>query len=167
MAKTKIALRVLLSAALFLPGIGGALAQSPGATGSSAEATDTAAVNQRIDQLLGDHTKYEPVILAFQKAVVAKDAAAVAALVAYPLRVKLGGKTVKIRDARDFVAHYDAIVTPEIAAAVGRQRYGALFVNAQGVMFGNGEAWINGICKDASCARFDVKVVTLQRGAQP
>lgn len=123
---------------------------------------DAAAVNQRIDQLLGDHTRYEPVILAFQKAVAAKDAAAVAALVAYPLRVKLGGKAVTIRDARDFVARYAIIVTPALAVAIGRQRYGALFVNYQGVMFGNGEAWINGICRDASCKRFDVKVVALQ-----
>ncbi|HKR75812.1 MAG TPA: hypothetical protein VJR95_04060 [Rhodanobacter sp.] len=55
---------------------------------------DAIAVNQRIDQVLGDHTKYEPVILAFQKAVMTKDAAAIAALVAYPLKVRLGGKTV-------------------------------------------------------------------------
>lgn len=129
--------------------------------------TDTAAVNARIDQVLGDHAKYEPVIRAFQKAVVAKDAAAVAALVAYPLPVTLAGKAVKIRDAKEFVAHYDGIVTPAMAAVIGRQRYGELFVNDQGVMFGNGEAWINGICKDASCKQFDVKVVTLQPFAQP
>lgn len=134
---------------------------SANGTGTMTDA-DAAAVNQRIDQLLGDHTKYEPVILAFQKAVLAKDAVAVAALVAYPLRVKLGGKAVTIRDARDFVAHYAAIVTPAMAAAIGRQRYGTLFVSYRGVMFGNGEAWINGICRDVSCKRFDVKVVALQ-----
>lgn len=49
-----------------------------------------------------------------------------------------------------------------MAAAIGRQRYGSLFVNYQGVMFGNGEVWINGICREASCKRFDVKVVALQ-----
>jgi hypothetical protein len=147
--------------ALLASAAGGALAQSPAATGGSA-AVDVAAVNQRIDQLLGDHTRYEPVIHAFQQAMAAKDAAAVAALVAYPLRVKLDGKPATIRDARDFVAHYAAIVTPAMAAAIGRQRYGSLFVNDQGVMFGNGEAWINGICRDASCKRFDVKVVALQ-----
>ncbi len=153
-------------AALFAAGSGAALAQSPAATSAAAATADTAAdvaaVNRNIDQLLGDHTRYEPVILAFQKAVAAKDAAAVAALVAYPLTVQLGGRTVKIRNARDFVARYAAIVTPAMAAAIARQRYGALFVNAQGVMFGHGEAWINGICKDAACKRFDVKVVALQ-----
>lgn len=143
---------------------GAAHAWPPVSADGAGAMTDAGAivVNQRIDQLLGDHTKYEPVILAFQKAVVAKDAAAVAALIAYPLRVKLGGKVVAIRDARDFIVHYAAIVTPAMAAAIGRQRYGTLFVNYRGVMFGNGEAWINGICRDASCKRFDVKVVALQ-----
>lgn len=152
-----------LTAALFAVGSGLVLAQSPVAAGASADtAAGAAAVNQRIDQVLGDHTKYEPVIRAFQRAVAAKEAAAVAALVAYPLTVKLGGKSVKIRDAKEFEARYAAIVTPAIAAAIAKQRYGALFVNGQGVMFGNGEAWIGGICKDAACARFDVKVVALQ-----
>lgn len=159
---------IAMLAALFAAGGGAALAQSPAASVAAADtAADVAAVNRNIDQLLGDHTQYEPVIRAFQKAVAAKDAAAVAALVAYPLTVQLGGKTVKIRNARDFVAHYAAIVTPAMAAAIARQRYGALFVNAQGVMFGHGEAWIDGICKDAACKRFDVKVVALQAASGP
>ena len=155
--------RGLLLAALLAVGAGGAYAQSPvAADGSAAE---VAAVNQSIDQLLGDHAKYEPVIRAFQKAVAAKDAAAVAALVEYPLKVKLGGKSASIANAREFVAHYGEIVTPAMASAIASQPYGKLFVNYQGVMFGSGEAWINGICKDAACKQFDVKVVTLQPGA--
>lgn len=143
-------------------GIADACPPTPAEGTEAAIGADAAAVNRRIDQLLGDHTRYEPVILAFRKAVATRDAAAVAALVAYPLRVKLGGRAATIRDNHDFVVHYDAIVTPAMAAAIGRQRYGALFVNYQGVMFGNGEAWINGICRDALCKRYDVKVVSLQ-----
>ena len=36
---------------------------------------------------------------------------------------------------------------------------------ADGVMFGNGEVWLNGICKDDACADFDVKIVTIQSTA--
>lgn len=145
----------LLLAALGMTGV--ACAQAAPPTGA-----DAAAVNQRIDQLLGDHAKYEPVILALQKAVAAKDAAAVAALVAYPLKVKLAGKPATMRDAEDFVAHYGAIVTPAMARAISGQAYGTLFVNDQGVMFGHGEAWINGICRDSACKQVEVKVVALQ-----
>lgn len=132
---------------------------------ADAATAGAAAVNQRIDQVLGDHGRFEPVIHAFQKAVTANDAATVAALVAYPLKVTLGGKRTTIRDARDFVAHYAAIVPPASAAVIGRQRYGTLFVNAQGVMLGNGEAWINGICKDTACKDPEVKVVAFNPDA--
>lgn len=155
---------VAVLAMLFAAG-GVALAQPPAVAAVEATPTSVAAVNRTIDQLLGDHAKYEPVIHAFQKAVAAKDAQAVAALVAYPLTVKLGGKALKIRDAKEFVAHYAAIVPPASVEAISKQAYGTLFVNDQGVMFGNGEAWINGICKDTACKNVDVKVVAFNPDA--
>jgi hypothetical protein len=45
---------------------------------------------------------------------------------------------------------------------IKQQNYGDLFINDQGVMFGRGEVWINGICADSGCKRFDVKVVTIR-----
>jgi len=45
--------------------------------------------NQAIDENLGDHTKYEAVITTFQKAVADHDAAGVAALVQYPIGLKV------------------------------------------------------------------------------
>ncbi len=35
-------------------------------------------------------------------------------------------------------------------------------VNDQGVMLGQGEMWINGVCLDTACKRVDVKIVTIQ-----
>jgi hypothetical protein len=119
-------------------------------------------VDQAIDATLGDHAKYEAVFAALQKAVAAHDVAGVAALVSYPIRVKIDGKETVIKSAKAFVQHYDAIVTPEIAKAVTQQKYEDLFVNSQGIMFGNGEVWMNGICQDNACKNFDVKVITIQ-----
>jgi len=45
---------------------------------------------------------------------------------------------------------------------IEQQKYGDFFINYQGVMFGRGEVWINGICADSGCKQFDVKVVTIQ-----
>ncbi|HJR73707.1 MAG TPA: hypothetical protein VJ806_08720 [Luteimonas sp.] len=131
--------------------------QAPASDPAADKATDDA-----IDKLLGDHARYRDAIDRFQKAVAAKDAAGVAALVAYPFEATIDGKTVKIKDAAGFVAQYDKIVTPPIADAIVAQKYSALFVNAQGVMFGSGEAWVNGICKDNACKNFDVKVIRIQ-----
>lgn len=128
---------------------------------------DHTAVNASIDRLLGDHARYQTVIEAYRKAVAEGDKAAVAALVDYPIKVDLGGSMTTIRDPAAFVRDYDRIVTPAIARAIKTQEYSELLVNGQGVMFGNGETWINGVCREGSadCSEYKVKVVTIQAGA--
>ncbi|SFK47945.1 hypothetical protein [Lysobacter sp. cf310] len=142
-------------------------APAPAASAPAAPADDAgrAQVNQSIEEVLGDPAVYEPAILAFQKAVAAHDAAAVAKMADYPFNATLAGKPTKIQDAAAFVAAYDQIVTPAIAQVVTEQKYAELAVSGKGVMFGNGEAWINGICQDNDCKRVDVRVVALQAGA--
>lgn len=135
------------------------------ATPPAADDAGRAQVNQSIEEVLGDPAVYEPAILAFQKAVAAHDAAAVAKMADYPFNATLGGKPTKIKDAAAFAAAYDQIVTPAIAKVVTEQKYAELAVSGKGVMFGNGEAWINGICQDNECKRVDVRVVALQSGA--
>ncbi|WP_404372404.1 hypothetical protein ACIHQR_16480 [Corallococcus coralloides] len=127
--------------------------------GQDAGAAD---VNARIQRILGEPAKYEQAFAAFQQAVATHDVKAVAAMVAYPFTATVGGRKVKLPDAAAFVRHYDVIVTPAIARVITRQRYADLFVNADGVMFGQGEAWLNGICNDAACKDFDVRVIAIQ-----
>jgi hypothetical protein len=121
-------------------------------------------VNAAIDRVLGNHAQYQAMVKAYQKAVAEGDKAAVAALVNYPLAVTLDGKQTSIPDAMAFVGHYDQIVTPAIASVIKAQKYPELMVSGKGVMFGNGETWINGICRpdSADCSEFDVKVVAIQ-----
>lgn len=123
---------------------------------------DEASVNQNIDQLLGDHTKYQAVIVALQKAVADHDAKGVAALVDYPIGVEINGKETNVKTAKVFEENYDAIMTPAIAKAVTDQAYGELFVNYKGIMFGDGQVWISGICTDNECKNFDVKIESIQ-----
>jgi len=127
---------------------------------------DRQAINASIDSALGDHDKYETVINAYQKAVAEGDPMAVATLVDYPFEATLDGKKTAIKDRADFVKNYDQIITPAIAGVVKAQKYSELMVNSQGVMFGSGETWINGICKkgSADCSEFEAKVVTIQSG---
>ena len=135
----------------------------PAAPASVAEVVDDPlAVNQAIDEVLGDHVRYEAVIRQLQRAVAANDTAAVAALVNYPFVTVRDGESLRVADAEAFVREYDRIMTPPIAEAIKRQRYSELMVNYKGVMFGNGEAWVNGICRDAACKNVDVRVVALQ-----
>lgn len=129
-------------------------------------APDEVEVNRSIDDLLGDHTVYQEAIAALQEGVEAHDADAVAELVSYPISVAMNGKKMVVKSPKAFVSHYDTIMTPEIAEAVTGQDYADLMVNSQGIMFGDGQIWINGICKDDACEKFDAKVVTIQAGGQ-
>ncbi len=119
-------------------------------------------VDQSIDTLLGDHTKVHQLVTDLQQAVAKHDAAAVAALVHYPIRVKLHGKPTYLDTPKSFVKNYDHIITPDIAAVIQNQKYEDLFVNYQGAMFGNGEVWITGFCIDDACKPPDIKIGTIQ-----
>jgi hypothetical protein len=124
------------------------------------------ATNAAIDQAFGDHAKYRAVILSFQKAVAAHDSAAVAELVSYPISVSIKGRKTTVSNAKAFIANYDAIMTPDIVSSVTKQKYEDLFVNSHGVMFGNGQVWVDGVCKDNSCKTLDVKIITIQHTAR-
>lgn len=147
-------LRLIASLALVLClGAAPALAQSDADT------------DGRIDIVLGDHSAYRTAFDAIQEAVANEDASAFAAWVSYPIKVVADGEAMTISDETQFAEHFDNIVTEEIRAAILDQTWETLFVNYQGVMFGNGQVWLNGICKDDACAEFDVRIITIQSTA--
>lgn len=138
---------------------GGAAEPTPQAQG---EVDDHSSVNQTISQALGDPAPYEKAILAFQQAVAQKDAATVASLLDFPFETQVDNQAATIKDSSEFIAKYGQIVTPQMAEAITQQRYSDLFVNQKGVMFGNGQAWLNGVCKDDKCEKVEVRVAALQ-----
>lgn len=123
-------------------------------------------VNSSIETVLGDHAAYEEAFQAIQVAVAEDDAEAVAQWVAYPFNVTVDGEDYSIEGPEGFIERYDGIVTEEVKSAVVDQKYENLFVSADGVMFGNGQMWLNGICRDDSCAQSDVKITTIQTAAE-
>ena len=115
-----------------------------------------------IDNVLGDHAAYRAAFDAIQKAVADDDGAAFAEWVSYPITVTADGEAMSIADAGQFAEQYDNILTDEIKAAISGQKWADVMVNDQGIMLGDGQVWINGICKDDKCAQFDARVVTIQ-----
>jgi hypothetical protein len=126
------------------------------------------AIDQSIATNVGDPAKFRDTMTTLQRAVEKHDAEVVAALVSYPIDIDPRTKKVlHIRTPAAFVAQYDSIITPHIAEIVTRQKYNDLFVNDQGAMFGNGEVWISGICRDKSCAQTDIRIKTIQNPDGP
>ncbi|MEK1890597.1 MAG: DUF1176 domain-containing protein [Phyllobacterium sp.] len=118
--------------------------------------------DQAIQEALGDPAPYRQLISELQNALKNHDSAAIAALVSYPISVTVGSKQQTMKSPKDFIANYNAIMTPQIVAATATEAYEDLFVNYQGIMLGEGEIWINGICQDKACKKVDVKVMTIQ-----
>ena len=108
-------------------------------------ANPVAEMNNTLDTLFGDHTRYHTFFDNLKKAVAAGDKAAVAAMIEYPFQVRIGGKSLKIRDAAHFIADYDQVITARVKHALQGQTYETLFANWQGVMVGQGEIWFSGV----------------------
>jgi hypothetical protein len=132
---------------------------------AGAQNAGTQNIDQSIDTILGDHTRVHQLVTDLQQAVAKHDAAAVAALVHYPIKVKLHGKPTYIKDEQAFIKNYDHIITPDIATVIQNQKYENLFVTYQGAMFGDGEVWITGYCITNACKNPEIKIGTIQSNA--
>ena len=148
--RTQLASLVLITGALLSP------------TLHAAQTSTTAALDKSIDLSVGDHVKVRQLLTNLQQAVAKHNAAAVAALVHYPIKVNPGKKPFTVKNEKAFIKDYDDIITPDIAAAIFKQKYENLFVNSQGAMIGDGEVWITGFCRDKTCKQSDIKIGTIQ-----
>jgi hypothetical protein len=124
--------------------------------------TDLADLNKSIDLSVGDHVKVQQLLTNLQQSVASHNAAAVAALVHYPIKVNPGKKPFTIKNEKAFIKDYDGIITHDIQDAIFKQKYEDLFVNSQGAMIGGGEVWITGFCRDKTCKQSDIKIGTIQ-----
>ena len=87
-------------------------------------------------------------IAALQEAVRRSDAAAVAQMVHYPLRVNNDSGSTSVDSAEAFIQQYAELMTPSISELVINARPGELFSSWRGLMFGAGEVWVSGVCSE-------------------
>jgi hypothetical protein len=147
--RTQLRSLVLLAGALLPPTL-------------QAAQTAPTALDKSIDLSVGDHVKVQQLLTQLQQAVAKHNAAAVAALVHYPIKVNPGKKPFTIKNEKAFIKDYDGIITHDIQDAILKQKYENLFVNSQGAMIGGGEVWITAFCRDKSCKQSDIKIGTIQ-----
>ena len=108
-------------------------------------------VNAQIDNLLGPHEVYATAIAAIQKALAAHEVDRLAGYIAYGEPFKVNSEDVTIADEQELTAQFDTLFNDKVVSAVTGQGYEQLFVNADGIMFGDGELWITGVCDDDAC----------------
>jgi len=111
-----------------------------------ASAASVAEVNAQIDSVLSDHEGFAAAFKILQANI--GDGAQMAMEYEYPMTIVVDGKEVKFETQEDFVAGYDALITPAIIAAVKKQQYKNLKVTSNGVIFGGGQLTVNEYCLD-------------------
>lgn len=140
-----------------------AQAASPAPDAAASDPAAAKAMDARVERVLGEASAYRAMVASLKQAVAAQDAAAVAALVHYPLEARIGGERVEVNDAAQFQAQYAQLMAPEIVRAIQTQDYDRALVNQQGIMLGDGQVWISGVCAKEDCSdRPAPQVVTLQ-----
>ena len=118
-------------------------------------------VNQQIDTVLGPHAVYQTAIEAIQKALTEGEIEGIAGYVPFGEPIKVNGADVVIADEADLAARFEELFNDKVVNAVTGQNYGTLFVNQDGIMFGNGELWIAGICLDDTCVDVFVNIIAI------
>ncbi len=151
-------IRTQLASLLFL--VGALL--SPSLHAAQVAPATPSVLDKSIDLSVGDHVKVRQILTQLQQAVASHNAAAVAALVHFPIKVNPGKHPFAVKNEKAFVKDYDRIFTHDIQDAILKQKYDDLFVNSQGAMIGGGEVWISGFCRDKSCKQSDIKIGTIQ-----
>ena len=71
------------------------------------------ALDKSIDLSVGDHVKVHQLLTTLQQAVAKHDAATVAALVHYPIKVNPGNKPFTVKNEKAFIKDYDGIITQD------------------------------------------------------
>ena len=150
--RTQLAGLILIAGALVAPTL----------TTAQTSPTALSALDKSIDLSVGNHVKVQQILTTLQQGVAKHDAATVASLVHYPIKVNPGKKPFTVKNEKTFIKDYDRIITHDIQDAILKQKYENLFVNSQGAMIGDGEVWITGFCRDKSCRQSDIKIGTIQ-----
>ncbi len=148
--RTNLSTLILIAATLLPPALQAAQTNTP------------TALDKSIDLSVGDHVKVHNILTQLQQAVAKHDAASVAGLVHYPIKVNPGKHPFTVKNERAFIKDYDDILTHDIQDAILKQKYENLFVNSEGAMIGDGEVWITGFCRDKGCKQSDIKIGTIQ-----
>jgi len=109
----------------------------------------------------GPHTIYATAVKTIKQAFGNHDLLTIGGYISYGDPIKVNGEDVTITDPDDLAAKFDTLFTPKVVKAVTSQAYETLMVNANGIMFGDGELWISGVCDDSACQNPFINIVAV------
>jgi hypothetical protein len=118
-------------------------------------------IDKKIDDLLGSHEIYATAIQTIQKALADGDIRSIGGYIPYGEPIKINGEDVVIADETDLENRFAEVFNEKVVNAVTGQQYETLFVNQDGIMFGDGEMWLRGECLDDACTDVFVDIAAI------
>ena len=115
-------------------------------------------VNAQIDTVLGPHEIYQTAIETIQKALTEGNIDAVGGYIPFGEPIKVNGEDVIIADEAELNDQFETLFNDKVIHAATGQDYGSLLVNQDGIMFGDGELWLTGVCLDDTCTDVFVNI---------
>lgn len=115
-------------------------------------------MEQRMDDLFGNHKTYKDFFFQLKEAVSKGDKIRVSNLIGYPVAVHGDDIKYTIKSKNEFLKLYDSIFSARLLEILKQQKFQDLFARWSGVMIGNGEIWYHGICDDDECNKVTVEI---------
>jgi hypothetical protein len=126
--------------------------------------TATATLEPRMRPILSnDMQDAETVFLIVKTSLAAGDDLRIAESVKYPLRVKMGGQEILLKDQREFLDQYEKIFDQGFTNVLFDMDEANLTLLPNGVQVGNGELWFNYFCVDLSCSDAQFLITQINR----
>lgn len=98
----------------------------------------------------------------FQQAVAKGDRATVAAMIHYPISVKLGGKAVQLKTKAELISRFDSVFPAAFKRKLAGIKVKDLWANYQGVATPGGELWLGGVIHDQKHPeKYELRVIAI------
>jgi hypothetical protein len=150
---------VLGAAALSI--LGAAVAEADGDEGGAQMPPLSPETAGRYADLGYDPQQVYAVFAGVQAAFRARDVAKLSELISFPMLLKTPDASVRVQSARELGRYKDKIFSDDLRAVVSAQEFETLFLSSDGMMFGDGQIWLQAQCPDQACTTSMVRIVTI------
>ncbi len=122
-----------------------------------------AEVSAQIESMHGNSASFKDAFDHLQQAMANDDAEAVAEMADFPLSINADNQTNEVQSGAELIENFETLINSETRATVTDQAYGDLFVNADGVMFGDGALWMHNVCEDDACQQTHWAIMSINQ----
>ena len=144
-----------------LNSLGASVAQADGDEGGAIMPPLPAETAGRFADLGYDPQQVYAVFCNVQEAFREKDLSKLSKVVSFPMLLNTPNSSINIKNAQDLDRHKGTIFSDNFRNVVLEQQFETIFLSSKGIMFGDGEVWLQALCPNQDCSNSIVRIVTM------